>query len=162
MFVDAYLYDMDLNNWNVSNVKNMKKMFRNTYFNAGNISDWKITSLKDMSEMFSTIWYSFNLDIKTKRVIRVKYHDPPRNELSYDVKWTAWDVSKVKRMKDLFNSTDTNLSLSSWDVSGIEDEYDFFPHYIAYWEINRGSWPSNTKGREPGFWDGGWGFSNLL
>ena len=42
----------DISKWDVSNVKSMISMFRNSEFN-GDISQWNVSKVKDMFIMFS-------------------------------------------------------------------------------------------------------------
>ncbi|WGD32793.1 hypothetical protein Mccp14020TZ_02990 [Mycoplasma capricolum subsp. capripneumoniae] len=153
IFSDSYFYDMNLNNWDTSNVKNMKKAFYNSSFCCGDISEWSTSSVEDMSEMFSKTTNSINYDISTKYVSRIAYHNPSKKEGPYTINWIAWNVSDVKSMKGLFAGSWFGGSLESWDVSGITDDYDFFPDYIKVNWFDRERWPKNAKGRDPYFWE---------
>ncbi|WP_019269251.1 BspA family leucine-rich repeat surface protein [Mycoplasma capricolum] len=152
IFLKSYI-NMDLNNWKTSNIKNMKKAFYGSSFCCGDISKWDTSEVTDMSEMFSNVRHKIKLDLLTKLTSKTLYHDPNRNQDSYKIKWTAWDVSKVKTIKNMFEGSWFSGSLESWDVSGIIDEYDFWPHYIKLSWFAKWKWPKNTKGRDPYFWE---------
>src|SRR5690625_4336887 len=56
MFDGAISLNSDLNHWNVSNVKNMRRLFRGDYvagseFN-GDISSWDVSNVTQMEDMF--------------------------------------------------------------------------------------------------------------
>ena len=51
---------IDISNWDVSNVKDMRRMFANSEFN-GDISKWNVSNVKYMNGMFEAS--KFNRDI---------------------------------------------------------------------------------------------------
>lgn len=60
--------------WNVSNVSDMKCMFKNAqYFNA-DLSLWNVYKVLDMSEMFSNA-KCFNCDLTSWNIDNLKYFD---------------------------------------------------------------------------------------
>ena len=62
----------DISEWDVSNVKNMKGMFRNSSFD-GDISDWDVSNVEDMSWMFYfSVFTGKNGDINNWKVDSVK------------------------------------------------------------------------------------------
>jgi surface protein len=63
----TYFYG-DISKWNVSNVKDMSKLFHRTDFN-GDISNWDVSNVKDMNNMFA--YSNFNGDISKWDVSRV-------------------------------------------------------------------------------------------
>ncbi|WP_434335547.1 BspA family leucine-rich repeat surface protein [Mycoplasma leachii] len=152
IFLESYI-NMNLNNWKTSNVKNMKKAFYGSSFCCGDISKWDTSEVIDMSEMFSNIRHTIKLDLSTKRTSKTGHHDFDRRQNSYQIKWTAWDVSKVKTMKNMFAGSWFSGSLDTWNVVGIIDEYNFWPHYINLSWFAKWRWPKNTKGRDPYFWE---------
>ena len=84
-------YDIDVSNWDVSNVTNMSCMFYYCKKFDCDLSRWDVSNVKDMSYMF-TVCENF----KGKGL-------------------ENWDVSKVKDMNYMFNGcTKLTCDLSSW------------------------------------------------
>ena len=85
-----------IEDWDVSNVKNMSKMFSGcTYFNS-DLSKWNVSSVGDMKCMFMGC-EKFNCDL------------------------SKWDVSSVGDMDAMFWNCQTfNSDLSKWNVSSVE------------------------------------------
>ncbi|MFL2765981.1 MAG: BspA family leucine-rich repeat surface protein [Paracoccaceae bacterium] len=84
----------DINYWDVSNVTNLIRAFRdNRYFN-GDLSSWDVSSVTNMMETFrGTV---FNGDI------------------------TSWDVSSVTNMYlTFYNNRNFNQNITGWDVSNV-------------------------------------------
>ena len=64
------LFNGDISEWDVSNVKDMNHMFYNSNFN-GDISKWDVSNVRNMSEMFK--YSPFNGDISEWDISKVKY-----------------------------------------------------------------------------------------
>lgn len=82
--------DVDISEWNVSNVTNMHSMFAgNRIFNC-DISKWDVSNVTDMNTMFCEC-YEFNQDL------------------------SQWDVSNVTDMLGMFyNCKNFNQDLTEW------------------------------------------------
>lgn len=52
MFRGAVRFNKDLNNWNVSNVTNMKAMFAGASSFNQDLNNWDVSKVKNMAEMF--------------------------------------------------------------------------------------------------------------
>ena len=52
MFYDASSFNQPLNNWNVSNVKNMRGMFRGARSFNQPLNKWNLSNLRNMQFMF--------------------------------------------------------------------------------------------------------------
>ena len=108
--------EVDLNDIDVSKIKDMAHLFEYTDFN-GNISNWDVSSVTDMRYMFCGC-KSFNQDISN------------------------WDVSNVNNMNYMFHNCESfNQDISSWDVSSVTDmRYMFsgcksFNQDISAWDV---------------------------
>ena len=84
---DISNFNGDISNWDVSNVKNMECMFRNSKFN-GDISNWDVSNVENMNWMFNSS--NFNGDI------------------------SKWDVSNIKDMDYMFNYSPLKDNPPKW------------------------------------------------
>ena len=91
----------DIPNWDVSNVENMGGMFEGSKFN-GDISKWDISGVKNMRSMFYNS--QFNGDI------------------------SKWNVRKVEDMYGMFQYSQFNGDISNWNVSNVKDMEMIFQH----------------------------------
>ena len=85
---------IDFSKWDISNVTNMKYMFKHCY-NIFGISKWNVSNVKNMSHMFS-------------KCINI----PDISE---------WDVSNVEDMSYMFSECKNIPDISNWDVSNVKD-----------------------------------------
>ena len=102
LFIEMYEFNLDISDWDVSNVTNMSCMFAHaTEFNQ-NIGTWDVSSVTDMSCMFNDA-YAFNQDIGT------------------------WDVSNVENMGCMFWSAAAfNQPIGNWNLSSVKNKEDMF------------------------------------
>lgn len=85
-----------INNWDTSNVTNMKQTFYNTNYN-GDISNWDTSNVTDMSYIFGN------------------------GKFSSDV--SNWDVSNVTNMNNmLYDNRTFNIDLTGWCVEKIKSK----------------------------------------
>ena len=118
MFSCCTYFNSDLSKWNVSNVKNMEYMFWNCKNFNCDLSKWDVSSVKNMSGMFYDC-ENFNSDL------------------------SKWNVSKVENMKDMFSYCyNFNSDLSKWNVSEVTDmKYMFHDckslKTIPFWYKNK-------------------------
>lgn len=90
------IQNIDISEWNVSNVVNMKGMFWECEKFNCDLSMWNVSKCANMANLFSQC-RSFNCDL------------------------SEWDVSKAKTMDSMFYSCENFESdLSDWNVSNCE------------------------------------------
>ena len=91
-------FDGDISKWDVSNVTDMHRMFRNSDFTGKNsdLSNWDVSNVTDMTNMFEKCYLHGELGIST------------------------WDVSNVIRMSYMFKHAFIEDDLSEWDVSNVK------------------------------------------
>ena len=92
----------DVSDWNVSNVKSMNAMFKNSGFN-GDLSRWNTRSLEETEFMF--------------------------DDCRFDGDISNWDMSNVKRMQYMFAHSDfsnQNGNINKWNVSKDADKGSMF------------------------------------
>lgn len=94
-------FNVDLTNWNVSNVANMSRAFFDADSFNGDITDWDVSNVTDMSKMF-------------------------HSAATFDQDLSGWDVSNVTDMSEMFLGASLfDQDLSGWDVSNVTQCRDF-------------------------------------
>ena len=81
--------NIDVSNWDVSNVTNMKSMFSGCIKFNCDLSNWNVSNVEDMSNMF---YYCEN----------------------FDCDLSNWDVSKVKDMAVMFYNCNNLKNIPDW------------------------------------------------
>jgi surface protein len=144
--------------WDVSNVTDMSRLFRNRKFFNGNLRRWDVRNVTDMSGMFESA-YAFNGDLSrwdvrnVTNMSRIFYFSGDfngdlsrwdvRNVTSMDFMFyfayafkgdlSRWDVRNVTNMSRMFASAyDFNGDLSRWDVRNVTDMRDMFKSAEAF------------------------------
>ena len=95
--------DIQIESWNVNNVKSMKRMFARSNFN-GKLDAWgyKTRNVIDMEGMFYDN----------------RYFNQPINN---------WNVQSVKNMSEMFyKATSFNQPINDWNVQNVEDMHKMF------------------------------------
>lgn len=87
------IYNGDISQWDVSNVRNMRCMFEFSIF-TGNIYNWDVSNVTDMSCMFYDADFNGNI--------------------------SRWDVSSVITMNEMFAYSRFNSDISGWDVINVK------------------------------------------
>lgn len=121
--------NIDISNWDVSNVTNMKNMFLESNFN-GDISDWDVSNVKTMSHMF--FQSKFNGDISNWDVSNVEDMNGMFAYSVFNQDISGWDVSNVKNMSNIFANSKFDGDLNNWEVKlGTKMHYAFYNTPLA-------------------------------
>ena len=133
----SYLFDRELSkikninisNWDVSNVENMHSMFIYCEnFEGKGLENWDVSNVKDMGHMFDGC-KKFDCDLSSWNVSNVKkMGDMFANCENFKGKGLEnWDVSNVTDMyRMFFNCKNFNCNLSKWNVSNVENMFYLF------------------------------------
>ena len=118
MFEECEKFNCDLSNWDVSSVRYMNGMFQGCEKFNSDLSKWNVSNVENMSSMFEGC-EKFNSDLSN------------------------WDVNKVTNMRFMFNGCKKfNSNLSEWDVSGtgnMECMFQFCNNFnsdLSNWDVS--------------------------
>lgn len=114
--------NLDLSNWDTSNVTNMKSMFRGTSLKKLNLNNWDTSNVTDMSFMFSESNNITELDL---------------NHLN---------TGKVKDMNNMFNNMKslTTLNIENWDTSNVINMQAMFFRALSLKELDLNNWDTSN------------------
>ena len=128
--INVIIDNIDLSNWDVSNVTTMEGLFNNCKKFNCDLSKWDVSNVKDMSYMF------YNCG-------------------NFDCDLSNWDVSNVTNMYTMFEgcSKFKGKGLENWDVSKVESiSYMFFD--CINFDCNLSNWNvNNVKNMERMFYN---------
>ncbi len=149
LFRGFYTFNESLNNWNVSNVTNMARMFDGCRSFNQDLSNWNVSNVTNMMRMFFYC-YNFNQDLSNWNVSNVtnmkgmfwdcrRFNQP----LNYDPVTNAWNVSNVTDMSHMFDSCYVfNQPLNDWNVSNVTNmnhmfyECESFNQDLSSWDVS--------------------------
>lgn len=126
-----------INEWNVSNISNLTKMFYSTAFNQ-NIGAWNVSSVTVFSEMFFGTPFnnggSSSIDswqLKTSGPISLD--NIFQSATTFNQPIGSWNTSAVTNMSKAFNNATTfNQNINSWNVSNATDTSSMFWSATAF------------------------------
>ena len=101
MFATSFSFNQDLNNWDVSNVTNMRSMFAGSVFNQP-LNAWNASSVTDMSQMFFQA-SSFNQALILGMLVTLLIYSNVLECTTFNQDISSWDVSNVTDMIDMFS-----------------------------------------------------------
>ncbi|MBQ9242801.1 MAG: BspA family leucine-rich repeat surface protein [Proteobacteria bacterium] len=175
MFIDACSFDSSIENWDVSNVTSLEKLFwgmncRKPWstepdgkfgycfdiipkFNQP-LNHWNVSKVKNMNNVFSAL-ILFNQPLDNWDVSHVEKMDGMFGQCSgFNQNIGMWDVSNVTTMEQMFLSCSLfDQDLSGWDVSNVTNMNHVFElcddisvkNYCAIYK----SWKNKNKNINP-------------
>ena len=144
LFMDSRRYDFSgIENWNVSNVRNMSGMFSYAVEFNGNISLWDTSKVEDMSEMFEGAKY-FNQNIGNWNVSKVMDMSGMFNyAVSFNQDISLWDTSCLENANFMFAGAKSfNQDISKWNISNLKymtsmfNRADLFNQDLSCWNVS--------------------------
>jgi len=125
-------FNQSIGSWDVSNVTNMQQMFRSAALFNQPLSNWDVGKVANMSEMFAFSTF-FNQEIGSWDVSNVTdmyrmFRQTPFNKLIVN-----WNVSKVNNMMEMFSyNTSFNKNISKWNVSNVTNMQGMFRNSSSF------------------------------
>ena len=120
-YVDKKIVPVDLNDIDVSGIKDFSDVFKGYDLTDVDMSGWNTHNANSFDHMFMDATGMYNLDISN------------------------WDVSNVHIMHSTFANTDFNGNISEWDVSNVLYFNSMFksnPYFdgdISKWDVSNAS-----------------------
>ncbi|MCH5717868.1 BspA family leucine-rich repeat surface protein [Niabella hibiscisoli] len=112
--------------WNVSQVTNMREMFRGDVVFNQPLNNWNVGNVTDMSGMFFQA-AAFNQPLdnwdvgKVTSMVNLFYQ-----ATSFNQNINSWNVSNVTNMTSMFQLTNFNQPLNNWNVSKVTIMFSMF------------------------------------
>ena len=124
LFYRCTNFNCNLSNWNVSNVTDMTYMFEGCVdFKGKGLKNWDVGNVTNMKYMFYNC-ENFNCDLSNWNVSNVKNMERMFFGCdNFDNNLSKWNVSNVTNMEKMFFGCRKfkGVGLSSWDVSNVEN-----------------------------------------
>ena len=137
-----------INQWDVTNVTNMKRMFDNSGFD-GDLSNWNVSNVTDMSWMFrNSLIASGGLGAwgnKTSKVTQMRGMFENATNFNEDI--SSWSQENLHTASSMFaGASSFNQNLASWDVDSVYTVAQMFDGASSF-DQNLGNWKlSSTSG----------------
>src|SRR5690554_80790 len=144
MFKESESFNQPLNRWDVSNVTDMSEMFQNTKLFNKSLNSWDVSKVTNMSAMFSEA-RAFNKSLNRWDVSNVTNMSGMFGYSKYNQPLSHWNVGNVTNMTEMFyGSRAFNQPLDNWDVSNVEDMSEMFKrssfnNSLVNWKFKRGA-----------------------
>ena len=127
VFIGARAFNQPLNSWNVANVTTISAMFLGADAFDQPLNNWNTSNVTNMSRTFEQTDI-FNQDINGWDVTNVTNMSGmfSRAEL-FNQPLNSWNVNKVEDMKEMFYYAEAfNQDIDGWDVSNVIDMSGMF------------------------------------
>ena len=125
MFEGCNMND-DIENWDVSNINNMERLFAsNQTFNQP-LNSWDVSSVNNMEGMFVSTNFNQplnNWDVSNVTNMSFTFY----NSHFFNQPLNNWDISSVTKLEGMFSYADEfSQPLNTWDVSNVVDMSSMF------------------------------------
>ncbi|MGB0522617.1 MAG: BspA family leucine-rich repeat surface protein [Flammeovirgaceae bacterium] len=133
MFRGCEKFNGDISGWNVSNVTNMNTLFTQAPLFNQDISGWDVSNVTTMYAMFAAA-SSFNQDISSWNVSNVTAMGEMFNgATAFNQDISSWNVSNVTNMSLMFSGTTAfNQDIGGWNVNSVTNMSQMFFNATAF------------------------------
>ncbi|WP_286033062.1 BspA family leucine-rich repeat surface protein [Brachyspira pilosicoli] len=133
MFNYAKAFNQDISNWNVSKVEDMGYMFSICVNFNQSLNDWDVSKVKTMEGMFRSA-FKFNQPLDKWNTSKVEnMHEMFNEALKFNQPLNSWNVSNVKTMECMFRGTESfNQPLDKWDTKKLKTMFGMFDFAEGY------------------------------
>lgn len=152
----------NMNDWDVSNVKDMESMFyKATNFNTP-IGDWDTHSVTNMGYLFYGA-SSFNQNLNNWDVGNVvSMFGTFQKAEAFNQPLDNWNVGKVTTMRFMFSeASQFNQFIGSWNTSAVKDVYEMFADATSF-NQPIGNWDVSSIDNLQGFFKNAESFNQPL
>ena len=134
-------FNLPLEHWDVSNVKNMHGMFDDNQIFNQPLEKWDVSNVTDMGNMFFKAW-AFVQPLEKWNVSNVTNMHAMFYESGYNQPLEKWNVSNVTDMGYMFYYSNFNQPLDKWDVSNVTNMKAMFGgspfnQPINHWNVSK-------------------------
>jgi surface protein len=135
--------NLDIGNWDISNVTSLGSFVSDTAFN-GNIGGWNTGNVQYMSGAFAGAT-QFNQDISGWDTSNVQYMDTMfYGASSFNQDISSWNTSTLFTINGMFAFANAfNQNIGGWDTSSVNDMAGAFS-YANSFNGNIGDWTTNN------------------
>ena len=142
----------NVSNWNVSNVKSMRNMFKGCENFDCDLSKWDVSNVEDMSNMFYRCYKFTGKGLENWNVSNVKYIARMfTNCLHFDCDFSNWNIHNVRSTFGLFWNCGNfkGKGLENWDVGNVINMDSMFA-FCTKFNCNLSKWNVSTNTTDMG------------
>lgn len=145
--IQKFMKQHPMSNWNVENVYDMEKLFKNRSKFNEDISNWNTSNVTNMKEMFMGA-KRFHGDLSrwvTSRVMNMKKMFMGATRFNSDI--SSWDVSRVTNMESMFEGAYLfNQDLRRWEITNVTNMNRMFYNAMSFTNV-LDNWDYSNKSR---------------